>query len=156
VQSAFTYCMLLCLIWVCMYVCVSVWVCVCVRAYMLIYIIVPPTSSCPVIPSHIQHSPYNTIPALSTGGIILLIVMWMYVHTLDWYHFVLINVYVCRSPRTVNFLLDFEVVVTIITLAGQLPYILLKVLYPARYDSCCSWAGCAIRALPLVHTQSIY
>jgi hypothetical protein len=37
-----------------------------------------------------------------------------------------------------NFLLDFEVVVTMITLAGQLSYIyiLLKVLYPTRCCTC--------------------
>jgi hypothetical protein len=37
-----------------------------------------------------------------------------------------------------NFLLDFEVVVALITLAGQLPYIyiLLKVLYSARCCTC--------------------
>ena len=36
------------------------------------------------------------------------------------------------------FSLDFEVVVAMITLAGQLPYIyiLLKVLYPARCGTC--------------------
>lgn len=37
-----------------------------------------------------------------------------------------------------NFLLDFEIVVAMIALAGQLPYIyiLLKVLYPARCCTC--------------------
>jgi hypothetical protein len=52
-----------------------------------------------------------------------------------------LNVLICMSVGVLglfHFLLDFEVVMAMITLAGQFPYIyfLLKVLYPARCCTC--------------------
>jgi hypothetical protein len=104
VLSAFTYYLLLKPL--------NVRACVCLCTRMLIYIIVAPTSSCPAI-QPIVSIPHTApdLPSLLQGFFPALwvthfnlcygvCVMWMYVHTVDWYHWVLINVYVCRSPRT--------------------------------------------------------